>query len=124
VREEQDIEFKKEWRNEHLKTIAGFANTEGGVMCIGIDDNGRTVALSNIKKLLEDIPNTIRNKLQITPSVKIEEKDGREVIEITVNSSDFPVFFDGKINIRSGSTTQELKGSELTNFLLEKTGKT
>ena len=124
MREEQDIEFKKEWRNEHLKTIAGFANTEGGVMCIGIDDNGRTVALSNIKKLLEDIPNTIRNKLQITPSVKIEEKDDREVIKITVNSSDFPVFLDGKINIRSGSTTQELKGSELTNFLLEKTGKT
>jgi len=124
VREEQDIEFKKEWRNEHLKTIAGFANTEGGVMCIGIDDNGRTVALSNIKKLLEDIPNTIRNKLQITPSVKIEEKDDREVIKITVNSSDFPVFLDGKINIRSGSTTQELKGSELTNFLLGKTGKT
>lgn len=124
MREEQDIEFKKEWRNEHLKTIAGFANTEGGVMCIGIDDNGRTVALSNIKKLLEDIPNTIRNKLQITPSVKIEEKDDREIIKITVNSSDFPVFLDGKINIRSGSTTQELKGSELTNFLLEKTGKT
>ena len=124
MREEQDIEFKKEWRNEHLKTIAGFANTEDGVMFIGVDDNGRTVALSNIKKLLEDIPNTIRNKLQITPSVKIEEKDDREVIKITVNSSDFPVFLDGKINIRSGSTTQELKGSELTNFLLEKTGKT
>lgn len=124
MREEQDIEFKKEWRNEHLKTITGFANTEGGVMYIGIDDNGRAVALSNIKKLLEDIPNTIRNKLQITPSVKIEEKDDREVIEITVNSSDFPVFLDGKIYIKSGSTTQEVKGSELTNFLLEKTGKT
>jgi len=124
VREEQDIEFKKEWRNEHLKTIVSFANTEGGVMYIGIDDDGRTVTLSNVKKLLEDIPNTIRNKLQITPSVKIEEKDGREVVKITVNSSDFPVFLDGKIYIRSGSTTQELKGSELTNFLLEKTGKT
>ena len=36
MREEQDIEFKKEWRNEHLKTIAGFANTEGEMMCIGI----------------------------------------------------------------------------------------
>ena len=124
MREEQDIEFKKEWRNEHPKTVVSFANTEGGVMYIGIDDNGRAVTLSNIKKLLEDIPNTIRNKLQITPSVKIEEKDDREVIKITVNSSDFPVFLDGKINIRTGSTTQELKGSELTNFLLEKTGET
>jgi ATP-dependent DNA helicase RecG len=124
MREKQDIEFKKEWRNEHLKTIASFANTEGGVMYIGIDDNSRAVVLSNVKKLLEDIPNTIRNKLQITPSVKIEEKDGREVVKITVNSSDFPVFLDGKICIRSGSTTQELKGIELTNFLLEKTGKT
>jgi len=93
-------------------------------MYIGIDDDGRTVTLSNVKKLLEDIPNTIRNKLQITPSVKIEERDGREVVKITVNSSDFPVFLDGKIYIRSGSTTQELKGSELTNFLLGKTGKT
>ncbi|MBU4349648.1 putative DNA binding domain-containing protein [bacterium] len=124
MREEQDTEFKKEWRNEHLKTIVSFANTEGGVMYIGIDDNGRAVTLSNIKKLLEDIPNTIRNKLQITPSVKIKKKDGKEVIKITVNSSDFPVFLDGKIYIRSGSTTQELKGIELTNFLLEKTGKT
>jgi len=77
-----------------------------------VDDDGGTVTLSNIRKLLEDIPNTIRNKLQITPSVKIEKKEGREVIGITVNSSDFPVFLDGKIYIRSG------------NFLLEKTGKT
>jgi len=124
MKEEQNVEFKKEWHNRYLRTIAGFANTEGGAMYIGVDDSGRAVALPNIKKLLEEIPNTIRNKLQITPSVKIEKRDSKEIIKIAVNISNFPVFLDGKIYMRSGSTTQELKGAELSNFLLEKTGNT
>jgi predicted HTH transcriptional regulator len=30
MKEKQNIEFKKSWRKEYLKTIAAFANTEGG----------------------------------------------------------------------------------------------
>ena len=38
--ESQNIEYKKTWRDEYLKWICAFANTEGGKLYIGIDDNG------------------------------------------------------------------------------------
>ena len=36
--ESQSIEYKKTWRDEYLKWICAFANTEGGKLYIGIDD--------------------------------------------------------------------------------------
>lgn len=36
--ESQSIEYKKIWRDEYLKWICAFANTEGGKLYIGIDD--------------------------------------------------------------------------------------
>ena len=38
--ENQNIEFKQSWRDEYLKWICAFANTEGGTLYIGIKDNG------------------------------------------------------------------------------------
>ncbi len=37
--ETQHIEFKESWRDEFLKTLAAFANTTGGTLIIGKDDN-------------------------------------------------------------------------------------
>lgn len=36
--ESQSIEYKKTWRDEYLKWICAFANTEGGKLYIGLDD--------------------------------------------------------------------------------------
>jgi predicted HTH transcriptional regulator len=64
--EKQDIEYKESWRDEHLKWVAGFANARGGVICVGKDDDGKTVGIRNSKKLMADIPNKIRNILGVT----------------------------------------------------------
>ncbi len=61
MKENQNIEWKESWRDEYLKWICGFANADGGSLFIGIDDTGKIVELKNIKKILEDIPNTIIN---------------------------------------------------------------
>jgi ATP-dependent DNA helicase RecG len=45
--ENQDIEFKKVWKDDWLEWICGFANTTGGLMYIGADDNGNIVGLGN-----------------------------------------------------------------------------
>ena len=36
----QNIEFKESWRDEYQKWICGFANAQGGVLYVGIKDNG------------------------------------------------------------------------------------
>lgn len=63
--ESQNIEYKESWRDEYLKWVCGFANAQGGTIYIGIDDTGNVVGMKNIKKLLEDIPNKIRQGLGI-----------------------------------------------------------
>ena len=122
--ENHTIEFKQSWHDEYLKTIAAFANTEGGTTYIGYNDRGEGIGLekSETKKLLEDLPNKIRSKLGITPFVREEIQNGKSFLNIEVPSSSFPVSCDGKFYIRVGSTTQELSGLELSSFLLEKTG--
>jgi len=124
VVESQKIEFKPNWRDEYLKVICAFANAEGGELIIGVDDKGEPLGLKNIKKLLEDIPNKIRSKLGIIPSVDFEKSKGKEVMRIRVNSISVPISYDGRYYLRSGSTNLELKDSELANFLIKKLGKT
>lgn len=120
--ESQNIEFKSSWRDECLKVICAFANTEGGTLIIGINDTGNLIGVKNPKKLLEDIPNTIKNKLGIIPSVELNKKNKNDIIKITIAPSSVSISYNGKYYLRSGSTVQELQGRELADFLFKETG--
>ena len=67
--ESQNIEYKRIWLDENLKSVCAFANSQGGVMYIGIDDDGQVVGLDNIHKWQEDIPNKIVQNLGIVCAV-------------------------------------------------------
>ena len=60
-KENQNIEFKRSWRDEYLKWICGYANADGGILYVGKDDHGNIVGLTDAAKLLEDIPNKVKN---------------------------------------------------------------
>lgn len=122
-KESQITEFKISWRDEYLKWICAFANTDGGKLLIGADDKGNPVGIENSKKLLEDLPNKFRDVLGIIPSIKLETKKGKDVIIIEVERSFAPISYQGRFYIRSGSTIQELKGNDLTRFLISKSGR-
>jgi len=122
--ESQTLEWKSKWREEFLKSLCGLANAQGGTLEIGRDDNGVVVGIDNAKELLEELPNTIRQFLGIVPSVKLFDDNERQYIAVSVDASSTPISFRGKHYLRSGSTTQELDGRELDNFILRRLGKT
>ena len=95
--EQQNIEWKESWRDEYLKWICGFANAQGGKLYIGCDDNGDIVGVDNSKKLLEDIPNKVRDAMGIIVGVNLLTEGGKEYIEI-----DVPSFIFGR-NLLQGS---------------------
>jgi ATP-dependent DNA helicase RecG len=121
--ESQNIEFKKTWRDEYLKWICGFANAYGGTLFIGQDDTGNVVDLKDAEKLLEDIPNKVRDTLGILVDVNLHQTNQGKLIEILVEQYPYPVNYKGQYHYRSGSTKQELKGVALDKFLLQKKGK-
>ena len=124
MQESQNIEWKEIWKDDYLKWIVGFANANGGKIIIGKNDNGELVGLKNAKKLLEDIPNKIKDILGIIVEVHLKKNKRQEFIEIVIDTYPFPVNYKGRYYVRSGSTIQELKGQSLNEFLLKKSGKT
>ena len=78
--ENQNIEYKESWRDEYLKWVCGFANAQGGSIYIGINDNGEVVGVTDCKKLLEDIPNKIKDTMGIIADVNCRDKNGRHYI--------------------------------------------
>src|SRR5690554_1070285 len=120
IKESNTVELKQSWQDSYLKTLAAFANTDGGTMYIGVDDNGGVIGVSHAKKLLEDLPNKILSKLGIIARVQPRMSDAKETLKIIIEKMDVPISYKGKYYVRSGSTTQELNGKDLTRFLIAK----
>lgn len=122
--EQQNIEWKESWRDEYLKWICGFANAQGGKLYIGCDDNGKVVGVKDSKKLLEDIPNKIRDAMGIVVDVNRLTEGDKEYIEIDVPMYPIGISCKGVYHYRSGSTKQVLTGPALEAFLMRKHGAT
>ncbi len=122
--EQQNIEYKQSWHDDYLKWVCGFANAHGGTIFIGKDDDGKTVGVRDYKKLMDDLPNKIRDVLGIMTEVNLHKDGGLYFIEIITPPYSVPISLRGNYYYRSGSTKQELKGNALMEFLLRKSGKT
>lgn len=122
--ESQNIEFKESWRDEYQKWICGFANAQGGVLYVGVKDNGEVCGVKDARKLMEDIPNKVRDMMGILVEVNLREENKKQYLEIVTEAYPYPISFRGKYYQRSGATNQELKGAALDRFMLRKQGKT
>lgn len=122
--EQHNIEHKQSWHDDYLKTICAFANSQGGKLYIGKDDNGNSIGVSEYKRLMDDLPNKIKNHLGITAEVSLLTDAEKHFIEIVVPPYSVAISLRGRYYIRSGSTTAELTGNSLNDFLLKKSGKT
>ena len=122
MKENQHTEWKESWRDEYLRWVCGFANAEGGSLVIGRNDKGHAVGVTNAVRLLEEIPNKVRDILGIMVDVNLLLEGGKELLEIRVEPYPSPISYKGEYHFRSGSTKQELKGAALSHFLLKKQG--
>ena len=99
------IEWKESWHDKYLEWICGYANAQGGILYIGIDDDGNAVGLDNktIKRLLEDIPNKISAAFGITCDVNQRTTKKKKYIQIVVKKSALPLNLHGHYYYRTGS---------------------
>jgi ATP-dependent DNA helicase RecG len=116
--ESQTLEWKESWDDKLLKTICAFANTDGGVMIIGKDDNGAVLGVKGSDDLLKVIPDSISAKLDTMPSVREMFEDGKMCIKITVEKGRRYLNLDGVYYKRVGSTTRRVIGDELYEWIL------
>ena len=117
MREDLHTELKREWKDEYLRNVAALANAEGGTVYVGIDDHGDIHGVDRVDHLLKALPDKIQNILGIVAVVDNHVKDGKDYLTINVSPSPDTVLLDGRLYVKSGSTTRELRGTEMRNFL-------
>lgn len=84
--ESNRIEFKSELNDKFEKVASSFLNSEGGILYIGINDDGSISPIQNIDKLQLQISDRLKNN--ILPSclglfdIHIEEIQAKEIIKI------------------------------------------
>ena len=66
--ESNRVEYKRELNDKLERSVVAFLNTiEGGLIYIGVDDDGKAVGVSNIDLVQRQIVDRIKNN--ISPSV-------------------------------------------------------
>ena len=122
MRENQNTEFKESWRDEYVRYVSAFCNADGGILYIGINDQGEIIGVEQAEKLIEKLPNFIAQKTGITPIVQLHDSDGKEYVSIECQPSVMPISVHGRYYTRTGSVTTELQGNSLNMFLIAKMG--
>lgn len=121
--EGERLEFKRELpknKVELAETIVAFANNRGGIIILGVDDNGRIVGVSNMK-IKDTIYNIVRSYCD-PPDIemKIEEVrvNDKLVIIIEVKEGDNKPYLvkDRGVFIRAGATDRIASRAELDKF--------
>ena len=89
---------------------------------MGVNDRGVAVGVAQARRLLEDLPNKIRDKPGVVADVSLELRDGKECLRIGMMSYPSLISYNGRFYYRSGSTVQELNGNTLHGLLLGRQG--
>ena len=119
--ETQDTENKESFGDRALRTLCAFANTKGGILSIGISDNGEVKGINLDNETIKTIADKIASLLGIHLEIAVEKREGKGVIKISVNPSSVPISFNGKYYERVGNTTREMNPERLKEFLLKGT---
>lgn len=123
--ESETVEFKQSFGRETLETLCAFANTEGGLILVGVNDAGVVTGAQVSKTALRDWANQIGQGTGLHPSIRADTLNGKAVIVIQVPESHIkPVLFQGRSYKRSGSTTRQMGVEEIAGAALSRVGVT
>lgn len=90
IKESTNIELKRVVTEELKKEILAFANSDSGIIYIGIDDDGEIIGLDDISNEITRVTNMIRDSIKpdVTMFIRYEilEMENRKVLKINVNS--------------------------------------
>jgi len=91
--ESQNIEFKQRFSSHHkiAKEFIAFANTNGGIVLFGIDDDGSIYGVESEKGEAELIKETAEQYCEppVKYSIDFVPLYGKEIVAVTIEESDF-----------------------------------
>lgn len=114
--ESETVELKGIYTPDLKKEVVAFANTNGGTIYIGVQDNGKIIGLDNADFVMQQISNALRDGIRpdvsMFTSIELAEEDNKNIIKLTVNQgTKKPYYLSDKglkpagVYVRSGTTS-------------------
>lgn len=128
--ESEHIEYKSQLVDDIYKEVIAFANTDGGVIYIGVDDQGNVTGIENVDETYTRLTNGIRDAIQpdVTMFVRYILQDNK-VIRIEVGEGNYkPYYLKGKglkpngVYVRQGATSVQASPEQIRQMIKDSDG--
>lgn len=128
--ETENFEFKSGFTEEIYKEVIAFANTDGGVLYIGIDNDGNAVGLNNVDDEYTRITNGICDAIlpDVTMFVKYTIQENK-VVRITISEgTNKPYYLRSKglkpngVYVRQGTSSVQASSEQIRQMIKNSDG--
>ena len=131
--ENATTEFKREFISDINKVVIAFANTNGGVLYIGIDDDGNAIGVTNADAEMLKVSNSIRDTIKPDVTLFVDYRqvtiNGKLVIKVAVQKgTSCPYYLAGKgirpegVYVRQGASTVPATETAILRMIQETDG--
>jgi len=120
--ESERIEFKGNFNKETTEAAVAFANLSGGVILIGVSDNGKIRGVSLGKETLKTWSNEITQATEpiLIPEIESYQIKGKKIIAITIKESPIkPIASKGICYLRVKNSNKKLTPKEIAELHLQ-----
>ena len=126
-------EFKREYTEDIKKTIIAFANTRGGELLIGVEDDGTVLGVTNVDETMLKVTNAARDSIKpdVTMFLLCEKRelDGKDIVAVSVQKGTAcPYYLASKglrpegVFVRQGASSVPATGSAILKMIKETDG--
>lgn len=117
--EGQTIEFKRQYKDGIVDTVASFANSSGGEVFLGIDNDKEVVGTTitqGLKDKIQQACNTIDEPVIVT--LETQTLFGKDILVIKVpKGNDIPYCVSGTVYVRTGAITRPATKQEIRDMM-------
>lgn len=128
--ENENVVFKREFTEGIYKEVIAFANTDGGVIYVGVDDEGNEIGLENIEDQFTRITNGISDVIEpdVTMFIKYKLEDNK-IISINVSEgTNKPYYLKSKglkssgVFVRQGASSVPTSSEQIKQMIKQTDG--
>lgn len=133
LKEGLTVELKRQIVDDIRKTVIAFANSEGGTIYIGVDDDGSVAGIEEISSEMLRLSNMIRDAIKpdVTMFVSYaqEKEQGKDIIKVTVQKgTECPYYLQSKglrpegVFVRQGASSVPATERAIRRMIMETDG--
>ena len=128
--ESERVEYKAQMIDDIYKEVIAFANTDGGILYIGIDDQGNRIGIENVDETYTRLTNGIRDAIapDVTMFVRYVLQDNN-VVQIEVGEGSYkPYYLKSKgmkpngVYVRQGASSVQASPDQIRRMITDSDG--